>query len=236
MGYIPPVKIRPKNSACSKTRSGFTLVELLVVIAIVAVLVALSFVGIGKFIENGRKVQALAQFKDLEIGMKMFETDYNRPPIPTSKRNVGVDTVYGDPGGLYSNGFLMAVLIGEEKEFPYEGETFSVKEVNPRGETFLELQFSPDKKNGVGKDGILYDPWGRELMIAVNTPPFEREFSDGTKDSRLHTWGLAEYTDRKPRNETFVFWSYGKDGKKGKNGQSPGSIVPYAGSDDVISW
>jgi prepilin-type N-terminal cleavage/methylation domain-containing protein len=236
MGYIPPVKIRSKNSAKSQTRSGFTLVELLVVIAIVAVLVALSFVGIGKFIENGRKVQALAQFKDLEIGLKMFETDYNRPPVPLSKRAQAEDTVYGDPGGIYKNDFVIAALIGEEKDFPYDGESFSVKDVNPRGEKFLELQFSPDKKNGVAKDGNLYDPWGNTLIIAINAPPFSQDFNGGRGDRRMHTYETGEYKETKPREQSFVFWSYGKDGKKGKGGTSPQAIVPYAGSDDVISW
>ncbi len=92
----------------------------------------------------------------------------------------------------------------------------------------------------MGKDGKLYDPWGREVMIAINT--FNRsgypllDFNNGQDDRRLHTWGLAEYKETKPQEQAYVFWSYGKDGKKGKGAANVNAIVPYANSDDVISW
>jgi hypothetical protein len=104
----------------------------------------------------------------------------------------------------------------------------------------MVFPLAPDKKSGVGSDGILYDPWGREIMVAVNSfnAPGQtlRDFKSGENDRRLHTWGLAEYKETKPREQSFVFWSYGKDGKKGKNAPGPGDVVPLKGSDDVISW
>jgi hypothetical protein len=62
------------------------------------------------------------------------------------------------------------------------------------------------------------------------------KFNNGQNDLRLHTWGLAEYKETKPTEQIYVFWSYGKDKKKGKNGPNYGAVVAYAGSDDVISW
>jgi prepilin-type N-terminal cleavage/methylation domain-containing protein len=223
-------------------RTGFTLVELMVVIAIVAVLAVLITAGANRFIESGRKVQTMAQFRDFQVGMTLFEGDYMKPPIPKSKRDTGWDTIYGDPGGFYSTQFLVAALAGEDKDFPYIGENFSAKEANPRSESYITFPYAPDNRSGVGKDGKLYDPWGREIMVAINgmksSNPAHNlvDFNDGQNDRRLHTWGLAEYTDTKPRDQAYVFWSYGKDGKKGKKGEAPNSVVPYAGSDDVISW
>jgi prepilin-type N-terminal cleavage/methylation domain-containing protein len=222
---------------------GFTLVELLVVIAIVAVLALLGFLGSSRFIENGRKVQAMAQFRDFKIGMTLFEGDYNKPPIPASKRDTGWDTIYGDPGGNYSTQFLVSALAGEDKEYPYKGnETFSAKDANPRGDSYMTFKLAENGKGGVGKDGRLYDPWGRELMVAINGFRSNNDndtlvpFNNGQNDRRLHTWGLAEYKETKPKEQSYVFWSYGKDGKKGKNGPGYGAVVAYAGSDDVISW
>jgi hypothetical protein len=63
-----------------------------------------------------------------------------------------------------------------------------------------------------------------------------RDFNTGQNDRRLHTWGLAEYKETKPKEQSFVFWSYGKDGKKGKNAKSLADVVALSGSDDVISW
>lgn len=220
---------------------GFTLVELLVVIVIVSVLALLTSFGANRFIEKGRKVQTLAQFRDFQVGLTLFESDYNRPPIPRSKRETGWDTIYGDAGGNYTNQFLVSALAGDDKDYPYKGENFSTADVNPRGESYITFPSAPDNKNGVGKDGKLYDPWGREIMVAINGFKSNNDgdvlvsFNGGRNDERLHTWGLAEYSETKPRDQSFVFWSYGKDGKKGK-GSSAWSKVPYAGSDDVISW
>ncbi len=221
---------------------GFTLVELLVVIAIVIVLAVLSTVGANRFIENGRKVKAMAQFRDFQVGMSLFEGDYQKPPIPQSKRDTGWDTIYGDPGGNYSNGFLVSALAGEDKDYPYKGENFSSKDVNPRNESYITFPLAPNNKSGVGLDGKLYDPWGGEVMVAINgfksnnSSAVLVDFNNGQNDRRLHTWGLAEYRETKPKEQSYVFWSYGKDKKKGKNAPNNQNVVPLAGSDDVISW
>lgn len=221
---------------------GFTLVELLVVIAIIATLAVLSSHGVGRFIESGRNVQAFAQFRDFQVGLTLFESDHRRPPIPTTKRETGWDTIYGDSGGNYTNQFLVSALAGDDKDYPYKGENFSTSKVNPRGESYMIFPYAPKNRNGLGKDGKLYDPWGREIMVAINGFKSNNDadelvdFNGGRNDNRLHTWGLAEYNEKKPRDQSFVFWSYGKDGKKGKGAPNASSKVPLTGSDDVISW
>ena len=222
-----------------QSAKGFTLVELLVVITIVAVLALISFMGASRFIEKGRKVQAMAQFRDFEVGMTMFVADYQKPPTPQSKLDTGWDTIYGD-GGNYTNQFLISALAGEDKDYPFKsGETFSSKGANPRGESYMTFPFNAENKNGVGKDGKLYDPWGREVMVAVNSYAQAGAtlvaFNNGQNDKRLHTWKLAEYKETKPNEQAYVFWSYGKDGKKGR-GANPGDVVSLTNSDDVISW
>ena len=219
---------------------GFTLVELLVVVSIIIVLAVLSFAVGTRVIESARKVQTMSLFRDFEAGLTAFEVDYQKPPIPESKQWDGYDTIYGDPNGLYHNGFLVSVLVGESKEFDYNGETFRVDAVNRNKQSYVEFPYKSDKKAGVGPDGNLYDPWGGEIMVAVNGFKglgFDLvDFDNGHSDKRLHTWGLAEYIETKPRDQSYVFWSYGKDKKKGKNGATPNAVVAFAGSDDVISW
>lgn len=230
------------------TKPGFTLVELLIVITIIIVLAVVVVGGASRLIEGSRKVKAMAQFRDFQVGLSLFEGDYRKPPTPRDKRDSGWDTIYGDPGGNYSNGFLVAALAGEDKDFPFKGENFSSKDVNPRTESYMTFPYAPDNKAGVGKDGILYDPWGAEIMVAINgfqatyendpdrTPTEYVDFRGGENDRRLHTWGLAEYTDTKPKDQAYVFWSYGKNKLKGKKGPNAWTVVPFAGSDDVISW
>jgi prepilin-type N-terminal cleavage/methylation domain-containing protein len=219
---------------------GFTLVELMVVILIILVLAMLVTLGANRFLEKGRKVQAMAQFRDFQVGMSLFEGDYQKPPIPKEKRDYGWDIIYSDPNGDAKNGFLVGVLAGEDKDYPYQGRSFSTKDTNPRAEAYMTFPFAPNKKSGVGKDGNLYDPWGHEVLVAVNSlsAPGQDllDSNGGNNDRLLSTFRFGEYTDTKPKEQSFVFWSYGKDGKKGKSAPNNQSVVPLVGSDDVISW
>lgn len=222
---------------------GFTLVELLVGLGITIVLAGVVTAGASRYIENGRKERAMAQFRDFQVGMTLFEGDYQKPPIPGNKARLGVDTIYGDPGAdrNYGNDYLVAVLAGRDTGFPFKGgETFTTKETNPRNQAYITFPLAPDNKGGVGKDGRLYDPWGNEVIVAVNTPASPGntlvDSNRGTNDRSLFTWGLAEYSETKPKDQHYVFWSYGKDGKKGNAAPDNTMVVPLAGSDDVISW
>jgi prepilin-type N-terminal cleavage/methylation domain-containing protein len=234
----PQMKIRLTR------HSAFTLVELLVVIAIILTLALFSIMGVSRYMEQGRKSRTLNQFRNFETGMTLYVNDYQKPPIPDSKWTFGWDTIYGDPGGKYSTQFVVSALKGDladdEGDFIYGGETFSARAANPRNETYVAFPFAPDKKGGVGDDGKLYDPWGGEIMIAINVENSIdselEDFDNGKNDRRMHTWGLAEYTETKPREQAYVLWSYGKDKKKGKNAPSVNSVVSLQNSDDVISW
>lgn len=221
---------------------AFTLTELLVVVAIIIILAVAAFLGTSKFIQRGKKIQALAQFRDLNTGLTMFVTDYQKPPIPESKRLDGYDTIYGDAGGNYpDNAYLVAILAGEDKNLAQgTGENFNTKVANPNLTAYMQFPLVPAKKGGLGPDGNLYDPWGSVIMAAVNggqaADPNKGpivDFNGGSNDRRLHTWGMAEYEGGaiRPNEQDFVFWSYGLDKQKG-NGKNDS----YAGSDDVISW
>lgn len=208
----------------------------MVVIAIVAVLATLAFMGQAKFMEKGRKVQALAQFRDISAGLESFSVDNQRPPLPPTERASGTDVVYGPQqgGAAVQSDYLMAALMPSNRHTTIEEAI--AKEVNRRQEDYLNVPFSAGKKNGIGPDGIIYDPWGKEMYIAVNAPPFSEERAEGVKDKLMYTGGLAVYSDIEPREQPYVLWSYGKDGKKGKGAKDNRASVPMAVSDDVASF
>ena len=229
----------------SRPAQGFTLVELLVVITIIGVLATLAMLGAPKLLDKGRKVQALAQFRELTVAFAAFESDNNRPLIPYEQRVAGQDTVYGDAGGQYSNAIVVTVLGGTSENLPYHPMDYNVKEINPNENIYAIFKVADNKKNGVTPSGELNDSWGRPLMIAVNAfkssnPNAElvdyNTTAPGKNDSRLDTKGLGVYSDTQPRDQSFVIWSYGKDGKKGSEEAKGRKLPPYTGSDDVVSW
>jgi prepilin-type N-terminal cleavage/methylation domain-containing protein/prepilin-type processing-associated H-X9-DG protein len=68
---------------------GFTLIELLVVIAIIAILAAMLFPVFARARESARKIQCLANVKNIAMAIQMYLSDYDRfPPAHT------------DPGAL----------------------------------------------------------------------------------------------------------------------------------------
>lgn len=208
---------------------GFTLVELLVVVVIVAALSSLVFMMSTRAIGRAERAKVIQQMRDVGLGIEAYVVDYKRPPIPESKRITGWDTIYGDPGGNYGNESLMAALLGENNDFPTNtDEIFNSRDMNPRQNNYFTPVVVSDNKSGIGQDdGKFYDAWGRELMFAINTPPFDSEFSNGQNDKRMMTWGLAEWSDKQPRHQSYVIWSYGKDGEKSE---------AYAGADDVANF
>lgn len=216
----------------ARQRPGFTLVELLVVIAIVAVLAALSFSFVNRALLKGQQTSCLNLMRNVEIGLEAYLVEHNRPPLPEVKDDY--DTILGDPGGLYSTAPIIAVLAGGEDLTWDEdtGDAFDMDRLNPKRVQYLELNIvTSPREPGVRQDGKLYDPWGRELMIAINSRVQRTEFNDGYQDETLHTWGLAEWAEIKPGTQDYVMWSYGADGIKGK-----GDTQQFKGSDDVKSF
>jgi prepilin-type N-terminal cleavage/methylation domain-containing protein/prepilin-type processing-associated H-X9-DG protein len=61
-------------------RRGFTLIELLVVIAIIAILAAMLFPVFARARESARKIQCLANVKNIATAVQMYLSDYDRFP------------------------------------------------------------------------------------------------------------------------------------------------------------
>ena len=64
----------------SSKRSGFTLVELLVVISIIVALASIAYPAIMKFANQGNKVKALANAKQIFMAMKDFDDSFQSYP------------------------------------------------------------------------------------------------------------------------------------------------------------
>ena len=61
-----------------RRKRGFTLIELLVVIAIIAILAAMLFPVFARARESARKIQCLANVKNIAIAIQMYLVDYEK--------------------------------------------------------------------------------------------------------------------------------------------------------------
>jgi prepilin-type N-terminal cleavage/methylation domain-containing protein len=226
-----------RSKGLRSRRRAFTLVELLVVIAIIAVLAGISVVGISRGMHRARETQTLTQFRDLSVGIQSFIGDYSRPPLTAAARAEGRDEIFGLAGQSESNRLLIGALMPNDSHF--EDIIPDIREINPRLETYFNPPMVNAKRAGLGSDGVLYDPWGKEIIIALNAPPYSdtsTEGNMGVRDELLYTGNAAVYTDYRPRDQEYVMWTYGKDERKGNPASDQDQVVGLAGSDDVISF
>ncbi len=228
-----------------KRSKGFTLVELLVVIAIILALSAIVLGVVKRAMLTAQKTSTTNTIRNLQTGLVAFQAEYNKPPLPDEVIAAGQDIVIGERGSPYSNAYIVAVLEGLGPDdinlnFSFGGGDWKVASVNKKLEAYTTFPRVDQKKNGaynrMGDPAFLelFDSWENPLMIALNVPPYQTDFAQGTRDSRCYTNTLADYSDTAPRDENFAIWSYGKDGVKGttKSGGTP----RFGGSDDVKSW
>lgn len=91
---------------------GFTLIELLVVIAIIAILAAMLFPVFARARESARKIQCLANVKNIAIAFQMYLTDYDR--MPPSEHRQEVEDYIGCSYVIQANPYLRLPVILDE--------------------------------------------------------------------------------------------------------------------------
>ena len=77
-------------------RRGFTLIELLVVIAIIAILAAMLFPVFARARESARKIQCLANVKNIATAFQLYFSDYDR--FPPAEHNPTAIQYFSDKG------------------------------------------------------------------------------------------------------------------------------------------
>jgi type II secretory pathway pseudopilin PulG len=230
---------------------AFTLIELLTVIGIIAVLMTLLFPAVNAVKENARRMDAKNTCVQIVTAVKQYYQEYGKfPPVaedvatdptnPEAKR----DTVVGDDAmsAPLPNNTLFHTLRAIAKA-PNIDHQFNRRRISFFESKAVASVSASKPRNGFydrgpdggipapNQDGALYDPWGHQYGVIMDT----------NYDNRIDLVGF--YTDfagaeaeggLAPRQTVGAF-SMGKDetlGKRNDRTYKRGTEV----SDDVVSW
>jgi prepilin-type N-terminal cleavage/methylation domain-containing protein len=142
-----------KTHSKSLSRRAFTLIELLVVIGIIALLAGLSFPAISGVMKKAKRARCAAAIKDIQLGIKNYQVEYNRYPLANSSGESPVLLSEGSP--------LLNVLLGK-----------NLSKLNPREIVFLEAPMGKSGAGGlVGSEGSygLTDVWGSPYEVIIDS-------------------------------------------------------------------
>lgn len=142
-----------KTHSAESRREGFTLLEILIVIGIMAVLAGLLFPGIQGALASGKKTQALAAIRDIVTGLKQYQVDYGRFPVPAGQ--AAEEVLDLDAGSA-----VLKVLLGENPQA-----------LNPKTERYIEPKIGKAGAGGLigaGDDYALVDPWGQPYRVILD--------------------------------------------------------------------
>jgi prepilin-type N-terminal cleavage/methylation domain-containing protein len=230
-----------KNSAIAGVRSparqaralpgrdpAFTLIELIIVIVIIAVLAGLAFPVFQGVQNQAKKVQAKNDLVQIVTAVNAFYTEYGQYPCAAQ---TGADSADYVPPDDAARKTLFDTL-----RVPIPG---TPPALNPRAIVFLQV--SPVKtdvvgqrRNGVGSDGVFYDPWGSAYQVKIDNNYNGTLINPYTADT-----GAGPAT----LNFGVIAWCLGKNGALGGGSAVSSSFVKesgvagqYANSSDVISW
>ncbi len=171
---------------------GFTLIELLVVIAIIAILAAMLFPVFARARESARKIQCLANVKNIAMAMQMYLTDYDR--FPPGEHRAEVAQWFEDRGcdlspgcctrNTEANPYLRWPVVLDEYiknrdvwRCPSAKNACTVMMVNPGPDWLSALEAASDQGTVCVCEGAYPKGWGGTVtdIVSDGCPAFASE-------------------------------------------------------------
>ena len=142
-----------KTRFTATSKRAFTLIEMLVVITIIGILAALVSSATGGVMKKAKRVKTQAALKDIVLGIKNYQVEYNRYPIPAGK--TGEEAIPLSAG----TGILKVLMGGNDNK------------MNPRGIVFIDPPVAKGGAGGLsGSEGNqeFTDPWGTPYLVILD--------------------------------------------------------------------
>ena len=131
-------------------------------IAIITVLAGILLPVASSVMTNARKAEAKNTEEQVVAAVKNFYTDYSTYPMPTDSPT-NQDVCFGSQKPTVAQ--LLDILRADN-----QGDEATI---NTHRVVYIELpqaknQTAGQSKDGLGADGMLYDPWGTIFLIGVD--------------------------------------------------------------------
>ena len=231
-----------------RLKAGFTLVELLVVIGIILILMGLVMTVIPVIQNRAKELKAEGVVQQITVAANAYYTEHSKFPTLRTEGapppKAGKDAWVGDPsmGASVHNNALFFTLRGIPKG-PNAGDAANPTRMVYYSYNAASLGNSGKPRDGffdrtadgsipaADRDGNLYDPWGREYGIMMDSNGDERIDLEGIY---VDFAGADRISGKAPRVQVGAF-ATGKDETLGSKGNR---IYKERGekSDDVVSW
>jgi prepilin-type N-terminal cleavage/methylation domain-containing protein/prepilin-type processing-associated H-X9-DG protein len=164
-------------------RRAFTLIELLVVISIIALLLSILMPSLSKVKQMGRQVVCLSNYKQIGLGMQMYQNEYDRYP---NSRNSSLDDSFS-----YAEGGALPSIIKAIRPYYFSGHS---------GRYFFD------------RDGNMI-PKERDGVLPVEECPADKHEQNMTMQTYMTHLGFTypqkgEFFDSMPNNTKPKYYSH----------------------------
>lgn len=193
----PIAPLPPKRGMSTGCIVGLVIgIVTLVGVGVVAILAALAVPAFNQVQSKAKMVRTQVMMKNLQMGIRSYQTEYNRMPKTDAARDPQ------PPHGELCQGQLLEILLGTDKQ------------QNPREIQFIELPTIPSDGKGPGMQTIsglptLVDAWGHPMLVLMQDDGSglpDPEHSGGTLNAEILIWSAGPDGDFATWKDNVTSW------------------------------